>query len=130
MRRSKQIKNSLLRAVSIVLLFGIFFQTISKLAYIVSYSVNKNYIAKNLCENRGKPKMNCNGKCHLKKQLERAEKNESQGKADSKEKWENLYCTSFHSFFFPKGNLVPCIFNYQTALLSQQPHSVFHPPCV
>jgi hypothetical protein len=130
MRRPEQIKNIFFRTVSIVLVLGISFQTISKLAYIVSYSVNKNYIAKNHCENRGKPKMNCNGKCHLKKQLAQVEKNESQGKTDSKEKWEDLYCTSFHSFFFLKENLVVCIFNYQKDLLNSQPHAVFHPPCV
>jgi len=41
---------------------------------LLNYAVNKNYIAKNLCENRSKPKMNCNGKCHLKKQLQKEEK--------------------------------------------------------
>jgi hypothetical protein len=37
----------------------------------VNYLLNKEYIAKNLCENRNKPKMNCNGKCHLMKEIKK-----------------------------------------------------------
>jgi hypothetical protein len=33
-------------------------------AYI-SFKINQNYIAKNLCINRDTPKSTCNGKCHL-----------------------------------------------------------------
>lgn len=38
----------------------------------VEYAVFKNYIAKNLCVNRDKPKSCCQGKCHLKKQIEKS----------------------------------------------------------
>lgn len=33
--------------------------------------MNKEYIAKNLCENRNRPKSHCNGKCHLMKLLKK-----------------------------------------------------------
>jgi len=35
----------------------------------IEYAVNKDYIVKNLCVNRDKPKSCCAGKCHLKKEL-------------------------------------------------------------
>ena len=38
----------------------------------IEYEINKKYIAEVLCENKDKPKMKCNGKCHLKKQLKKA----------------------------------------------------------
>jgi len=36
---------------------------------IIEYHANYNYIANVLCENRGKPYLECNGKCYLEKQL-------------------------------------------------------------
>ena len=36
---------------------------------IISYAVNYEYISTELCENKDKPEMACNGKCHLKKEL-------------------------------------------------------------
>ena len=38
----------------------------------IEYEINKKYIAEVLCENKDKPMMHCNGKCHLKKQLKKA----------------------------------------------------------
>jgi hypothetical protein len=42
---------------------------------IVDYIINKEYIAKNLCVNRDKPKSCCKGKCHLVKQLKKTSTN-------------------------------------------------------
>jgi hypothetical protein len=40
----------------------------------LSYSINKVYIIKELCVNKTKPEMHCDGKCYLKKQeLQEAE---------------------------------------------------------
>ncbi len=36
---------------------------------VVDYAVNYNYIVNVLCENKDKPEMHCNGKCHLTKEL-------------------------------------------------------------
>jgi hypothetical protein len=35
----------------------------------INYKINYKYISEVLCINKAKPKMACNGKCHLKKQL-------------------------------------------------------------
>lgn len=39
----------------------------------VAFKVNKGYILQELCENRFKPEMHCNGKCYLKKQIRQQE---------------------------------------------------------
>jgi hypothetical protein len=58
--------------------FAIFFLCVYSLVLLkplfpfIDYAINKEYISKNLCENRTKPKLNCNGKCHLMKQLKKA----------------------------------------------------------
>lgn len=52
---------------------------------VVEYVVNYDYIANVLCENKGKPEMQCNGKCHLSKELAKEmgneDKNPFSGKA-------------------------------------------------
>ena len=35
----------------------------------IEYAIHKEYISEVLCINKNTPKMNCNGKCHLNKQL-------------------------------------------------------------
>lgn len=37
----------------------------------VEYILNQDYIAEVLCINKGKPELQCNGKCHLVKQIEK-----------------------------------------------------------
>ncbi|MAP55490.1 hypothetical protein [Altibacter sp.] len=36
---------------------------------VAEYVMNYDFIVERLCENRGKPEMECNGKCYLSKQL-------------------------------------------------------------
>ncbi|MEN9337011.1 MAG: hypothetical protein RLZZ500_1998 [Bacteroidota bacterium] len=50
---------------------------------VIEYGLNYDYIAKVLCENKAKPELKCNGKCHLMKQLAKASEAE---KSDSKDK--------------------------------------------
>lgn len=48
-------------------------QLLFKTVYIAYWKINQDYITENYCVNKDKPKMHCNGKCHLAKQLEKAE---------------------------------------------------------
>lgn len=55
------------------LIFVILFSLIFKPVFpIVDYIVNYQYISTVLCVNKDKPKLNCCGKCHLKKELAKA----------------------------------------------------------
>lgn len=93
----------------------------------INYAINKEYIARKLCVNKDKPKMNCNGKCHLKKQLSATHNNEP-GKQESKEKYEDCFFISGYPFDFSTLS-TNCI------LVSKKDHytflndrAVFHPP--
>ena len=44
---------------------------------LIGYSLNKNFIAENLCENRFKSEVHCAGMCYLNKQLTRANDNQN-----------------------------------------------------
>lgn len=43
---------------------------------VFEYIVNYEYISKVLCVNKDKPKMQCNGKCHLMQELAKSSENE------------------------------------------------------
>ncbi len=65
-----------------ILLFVVFsFHNMMKLSVITVYELNKEYIAQNLCVNKDKPELQCNGKCYLKKQLDKTDQN---SKTDNK----------------------------------------------
>ena len=44
----------------------------------LTYQVNYEYISKVLCVNKDKPKLECNGKCHLKKELKKQTESDSE----------------------------------------------------
>jgi hypothetical protein len=44
----------------------------NKIWIVVSFSINHNFIATNLCEKRDIPQNHCNGNCWLKKELNKA----------------------------------------------------------
>lgn len=41
---------------------------------ILGFYMNQAYIAENLCVNRNKPELHCNGKCHLAKKMSEEDK--------------------------------------------------------
>lgn len=53
----------------------------------MEFMVNQSFIAKELCVNRAKPEMGCNGHCYLMKQMEQENKKDQSGNA-LKDKYE------------------------------------------
>jgi hypothetical protein len=45
---------------------------LNPIAPYLNYNINKAEITKKYCENKDKPILKCEGKCHLKKQLEKS----------------------------------------------------------
>ncbi|MDN3596660.1 hypothetical protein [Zunongwangia endophytica] len=50
---------------------------------VVDYVLNYDYIAKELCENKERPELACNGKCYLMQALAEASEEESEQKKES-----------------------------------------------
>lgn len=67
-------ENCLRIIISIFLLFVLALRTAMP---IVDYAVNYNYISSQLCENRDKPQLLCNGKCYLKKEILKSTENQN-----------------------------------------------------
>lgn len=53
-------------------IFLTLFVVFRPLVPLVEYAVNYDYISEVLCINKSNPKLHCNGKCYLKKQLAKA----------------------------------------------------------
>ncbi|MEE1884119.1 hypothetical protein [Pedobacter flavus] len=64
------------RYISILLLLALLSAHLSRCFVYAGFEVNKSYIVAELCENKDKPELNCNGKCFLKKKLKAAEEKE------------------------------------------------------
>lgn len=67
-----------------LILFVAIIMLIKPIWPLAEYAVNYDYIVENLCENRNRPAMQCDGKCYLAKQLakesEGSDKNPFEGK--------------------------------------------------
>jgi hypothetical protein len=97
----------------------------------VEYVLNQDYIAEFLCINNDKPELQCNGKCHLVKQIEKQQENEPNALRVSLENYPigfvnilNIYkkaCITSkkeHPFFYKN------LYNFNIK------KSVFQPPAV
>lgn len=109
-------------------------QVLSKFIIVADYVVNQDFIAKTLCENKNKPKLKCNGKCHLAKQLAKQEKKEKPT-SSSKEKFETVYFQSINQES-NKANLILVeeenknSFAYTENRINTVLNSIFQPPRV
>lgn len=61
------------RFISIVLFITLVFQCLCSLGVLAWFQANQSYIIAELCENRDKPAMHCNGQCVLMKKLKKLE---------------------------------------------------------
>jgi hypothetical protein len=123
------------KAVAIFLFFSLFIQVVAQLGVVGFYEINKDFIAKNLCENRNQPFSKCCGKCYLKKQLNKLDRSENSknGKTLKVEKTEIVFLTSPIIYFpQPIRTFSEKVFNPFEKRLSVQlfPQSIFHPPSV
>lgn len=117
----------------IFIIIGILF-LIKPVIPVLEYVVNYEYIANELCVNKDKPELKCNGKCHLKKELAKVseeEKPQSQDKKNQTSEIEVLYLyyvadyNFSPTFCFSQNNIN---FYYLNLYKGVCTNSTFHPP--
>ena len=112
-----------------ILILAIFLHLFSGIAVVVSFKINQDYIAEFLCINKDIPESNCNGGCHLKKEL-----NEQQEHQDAIPQSENK--NSEIQFFSDQTDAICPAANHNQANLFfpsnntgiLDPGEIFHPP--
>jgi hypothetical protein len=110
-------------------------QTFSKWLIIIDFQMNKAYIAKDLCVNKTKPKMHCNGNCQMMKKMAEEEKENSSPINTNNHKITSEETVYFHKTIVP--TIVPIeeerlkynsIYNFSK--LYAPVSSIFRPPAV
>lgn len=117
---------------TIALILGILIQSLGKLVLLSNYLLNKEYITLNFCENKNKPKLRCNGKCHLAKQLKKQEKQDNSAKNTTRASDQVQFCSDYVSTVSPQLLHLSISLNWGYLLTETEktPVSVFHPPTV
>lgn len=102
---------------------------------VLDYIINYDYIANVLCENKAKPQLQCNGKCHLMKELAKESENEkplsNDKKDNSKHEIEVLFYQDINllvdtKFTSSTSNSVAT--NYFNLYCFLNTTTTFHPP--
>ncbi|HEX8350787.1 MAG TPA: hypothetical protein VF598_12565 [Hymenobacter sp.] len=106
-------------------------QTFSRELLVVDYQVHKERITELFCVNKARPQLQCNGKCHLAKQLRKASEAEKKAPAGvTKVKYEVL--APVRLFFGPPAWQQVVLREYAGATVAAYfftpMHSIFHPP--
>lgn len=91
-------------AIVILSLFMLFKPVLPVVEYVVLY----DYIKNELCVNKDKPEMKCNGKCHLKKEMANAS---DSGKEKSK---SNFASAEIQIVYFQEVLNKTAIYSFQT----------------
>lgn len=104
---------------------------------ILEYAINYEYISKVLCENKNNPKKKCNGKCHLKKELndvfntEKSPNSNNSGKTNAQAETVIIFLSSLPVFdLYHSTELQPKKYNpnFQDFHKDDFIKDIFHPP--
>lgn len=103
---------------------------------VIEYAVNYDYISKVLCVNKEKPKLQCNGKCHLAKELAKASENDKPISSDKKvalHELETLFFEEIKTYLIEPvyfDNKTKINSNYSNLYFYLESASLFHPPAI
>ena len=103
---------------------------------IIDYVFNYEYVSTELCENTSKPELECNGKCHLVKELAK-EAQEDIPASDSKKintsEISLLFYAEITPFVFEKpfsDNQNQTLITYTNLYQKEAIFTIFHPPAL
>ena len=118
-----------LKPIAILLLFSLLGSTCSSLFVYVGFEANQKFIAAELCVNKDKPQLHCNGKCYLMKKLKQAQdKEQKQERQTQKTQIQDALVVKpliFKQYAFADIKLhVP----FSTGMPLSIKNSIFHPP--
>lgn len=101
---------------------------------VFEYIINYNYIVTVVCINKDKVELQCNGKCHLKKEL--AKSSEQENSTKSKESktnkilevlfLNNIYIIHFENYNYSYASTIN--YYYSNLYTYLKGATVFHPP--
>ena len=120
------------RLLSLVLILLILSPTLGKSWILISFRLNQESIAKNLCVLRKVKNNSCHGCCQLKKRLAEKEKQEQKQLPKGSTEKNNLSPDYFFKktdySFYLSSSLTGPYKNIDCSLPNRSPKALFHPP--
>jgi len=114
---------------SVIITFSVLSFQFSELMIFVSFKLNQDYIAKNLCVEKDVEGSTCKGCCQLKKKLKEQEEQKKQLPPEQNEKLQlNLFLKSLTGFCYIPKNLERFRFIFIVNYSFKINQHVFHPP--
>ena len=119
--------------VTMLLILAMMGPTLSSHIVLIIFELNKDYVARNLCKNRTKPELQCNGKCFLQRKLRETQDSEKNNSQKSAQKNLNFFTVEPP----PTFSLEICLFSnsalelftyYNSVYFYNNLCSVFRPP--
>lgn len=119
----------LIKPTAILLLLSLFVLNFANAFVFAGFELNQQYIATNLCVNRNKPQLHCNGKCYLMNKLKQAqEKEQKQERQSMKIQVQDALVVApliFKQYPFAEIHFhVP----FSTGMPQTTYNAIFHPP--
>lgn len=116
---------------SCLLILILTIQVLDKTFIYFVYKINIKEIIENYCINRDKPELECDGKCYLKKQLEKQEESHQKTPYTTKNFEDTVLGNTAHKAVIPPIYFCTIAFTYppnKQGLLLGITMPVFHPP--
>lgn len=107
------------RFIAITLIISLVGANLSRFVVYAGFSANQKYIAQNLCINKNRPWLHCNGHCYLMQKVKQAEENEK--KQTAKDNLSRLEVSFFQQNY--RIDFAPIGFK-----IDQTGFPVFHQP--
>ena len=121
-----------MRGLLSIMLIGLYALTLSQV-YIphVNYWVNHDFIASELCENKDKPELKCEGKCHLQKEIQQSNEEPQEGQETTVQLMVEFLQSNDEFTFRSVSDNVQLFFPSRSDKLKNgHLTGVFHPPKV
>lgn len=117
------------RITIIFLIVALMASNLSRFFIYAGFKLNQKYIAENLCVNKDRPWLHCNGKCYFVKKLKQAqEKQNSEEGQSQKNLFQEACFTQLTVVKFHTQLLQVIIIPDNHADLPQACNSIFRPP--
>ena len=99
---------------------------------LLDYAVNYDYISTQLCENRARPELRCNGKCYVKKEILKFSENQNAKESKVQIKSIDVFVVNeiseFKADFSVEKNVENNFQNCFNLRVKPFDESIFHPP--
>lgn len=117
------------RITCIVLIVALLAANFSRLFVYAGFELNKQYIATELCENKDKPLLHCNGHCYFMKKVKQAQDKEKSSEREmQKSLFQEVFVKSSNSVKFFSRVLTTISTPYKMTDVTPFPGVVFQPP--